>query len=336
MTTTRITASALLQGGNTIDDAQVLRDVHQYMRRFSSAELRSETQDKPIRMAKTVLHSMCRKRGWPLLDTANNIPEILNEGGGGSHVLRYITINLNQLSSMNQITPKTEAPTPATSAPGLSIASADTTANGEAMHSPPALPGASPAADAAAPRSPAAFMQQDDAASDAAAAAAPDADANLPPADSPAEQQRETQHGSAGSQAAEDEDAVQNDDDNSIHGRQVLAPIDAAAAATMPPLHPGTGAQSRSAVAADTAPLAAQTAAGPVAEGAAHDASSPQQIQAGEQAMAPEQPAEQAQPRPLQPSDAHNANAPLEADKISAEQRDHVRNLRLRSRLAHL
>jgi hypothetical protein len=89
-----------------VDDVGILRDVGAFFARFTPTEFRALSDDKAVRMVKTVLHTLCKFRGWPLLDTVKSMPELTGEGQNGA-VLKYVQLNLQHLSS-NRLLPGQE------------------------------------------------------------------------------------------------------------------------------------------------------------------------------------------------------------------------------------
>jgi hypothetical protein len=69
--------------------------------------MRALSADKSVRMAKTMIHSMCKYRGFALQETAASIPELQGENGHTNTVVRYIDMHLKALND-NKLLPGQE------------------------------------------------------------------------------------------------------------------------------------------------------------------------------------------------------------------------------------
>lgn len=94
---------SLEHGVQELDIGTLLLCLHDYFMYLGVEEIRkrSAAEDKPLRMVKTVLHQICKLKGYNIYRYTNDIP------GRHSHpqpiIFRYIEINLNVFKEMNQL-----------------------------------------------------------------------------------------------------------------------------------------------------------------------------------------------------------------------------------------
>jgi cytoskeleton-associated protein 5 len=87
--------------GSGLDAAMLLRDLHLFFESFTPAEISrlSADSDRSLKMVKTVLHNLCKQRGWPLRDVALEMPEVRN-AAEQPMFLKHLLVNLRQLQSV--------------------------------------------------------------------------------------------------------------------------------------------------------------------------------------------------------------------------------------------
>jgi len=92
---------------------EVLLSLHNYFATLGSVEVRrlSAENDKPLRMVKTVLHTLCKIFGYRVTHTLDEIPEIRSLGTGSSSamIVMYADINLRSLVDLGMIAAPTAA-----------------------------------------------------------------------------------------------------------------------------------------------------------------------------------------------------------------------------------
>ena len=79
--------------------------LHEYFEQLGVEEIRrrSAVNDKPLRMAKTVLHELCKIKGGRILDFCTAIPRT-DARGASPILLAYIDVNLKTLQDNGQLT----------------------------------------------------------------------------------------------------------------------------------------------------------------------------------------------------------------------------------------
>ncbi|KAG2491479.1 hypothetical protein HYH03_010264 [Edaphochlamys debaryana] len=120
---------------------EVLVHIHNYMQSLGADEVRrrSSLEDKPLRMVKTMLHELCKHRGYDIYEDVRQMPGVTMRQDD-MVMLPYIRLNLETL----------QFPRPATGAPILSAP----------PHAAAAAAGAALVAAAAAPRPAAALAME--------------------------------------------------------------------------------------------------------------------------------------------------------------------------------
>jgi cytoskeleton-associated protein 5 len=116
---TRLTKQYLGPEMNSNLDAEaLLRDLHRFFENFSTAEISklSANNDRSLKMVKTVLHNLCKQRGWPLRDTALAMPEV-RHATEQPMFLKHLLVNLRQLQSVGLLPSQENAATTSPSAP---------------------------------------------------------------------------------------------------------------------------------------------------------------------------------------------------------------------------
>ncbi|KAG2440105.1 hypothetical protein HXX76_004219 [Chlamydomonas incerta] len=94
----------------TINVGEVLVHLHRYMQALGAEEVRrrSSLEDKPLRMVKTMLHELCKHRGYDIYKDMENMPGV-HELPEEMVMMPYIRLNLDTLHIDKR---------PATAAPG--------------------------------------------------------------------------------------------------------------------------------------------------------------------------------------------------------------------------
>jgi hypothetical protein len=113
-----------------VDLPQLLLDLHRYFSTLGAAEVRrlSNNNDKPLRMVKTMLHTLCKIYGYQVADTIAAIPE-LQGLQAQPMIAMYADINLKSLAEIGMIAAREGAedsiagpPTPSSSVTGAAVA----------------------------------------------------------------------------------------------------------------------------------------------------------------------------------------------------------------------
>jgi hypothetical protein len=111
----------VLQNPDAVDAKALLLDIHRYFLHFSAAEFRQLSDDKSVRMVKTVLHSMCKQHGWPLLETLAVIPAV-SAAAEPPMVVKYVHLNLKHLDANGLLPGQDHAAPVATASPPVATA----------------------------------------------------------------------------------------------------------------------------------------------------------------------------------------------------------------------
>ncbi|GLC42611.1 hypothetical protein PLESTB_001118900 [Pleodorina starrii] len=143
---------------STINVGDVLVHVHRYMQDLGTEEVRrrSSTEDKPLRMVKTMLHELCKHRGYDIYKDVEAMPGV-TESMEEMVMMPYIRLNLDTLHRAGAPLPgagaaatlmaSAAAPRPV-AAPNADVASTSGTV-GAALPRARAMPAAAPVVIAA-------------------------------------------------------------------------------------------------------------------------------------------------------------------------------------------
>lgn len=79
--------------------AQLLCSIHEYFTDLGLEEIRrrGSTDDKPLRMMKTLLHELCKHKGHAIKECLTLVPR--DVGDGEPLILAYIDLNLQTLAA---------------------------------------------------------------------------------------------------------------------------------------------------------------------------------------------------------------------------------------------
>lgn len=136
-----------------VDLPTLLLDLHRYFSSLGASEVRrlSNNNDKPLRMVKTMLHTLCKIYGYRIADIITTLPE-LRDLQTQPMIAMYADINLKSLAEIGMIAPRDadEAGPPTPSG----AATAVPTAPPPALSSPSAAPALSSPSSAVAPGTP--------------------------------------------------------------------------------------------------------------------------------------------------------------------------------------
>eukprot|EP00892_Ulva_mutabilis_P001542 jgi/Ulvmu1/11389/UM075_0051.1 len=143
---TKITKTRLAEEQYPLDE--VLLSLHNYFATLGSVEVRrlSQENDKPLRMVKTVLHTLCKIYGYRVTRTLEEMPDIRSLNGQAMIVM-YAEINLRSLVDLGMIA---AAPSAAASPESVAARPATPSPVSPGSGSPGAQNGAAAAAAAAA------------------------------------------------------------------------------------------------------------------------------------------------------------------------------------------